>query len=445
MQCLHRDAFGPGGVGRTAAQLRRPRRPSRRMRWPPATMTAPLRSRPSTPAGVRAGRSPPRRARASPDQDRQPRRARARARRRPRRHPPPRAAGQPSGEHVLRAHHRRALERARAPMTWPRRCCRARDVSAVDVRSPGRAAPRATGRSLDQRVFGDAYATELHKLSAQLATRLLPCSWCVGAVRVRGAAEGAERHAVRRPVRRLRAHLRVCHLARDPRLRRRVGLPDHRRRCWPGTCSPPRTATAPGRRSSPARAPARTCSRASCWPPAPSPSPSACSWRWRRAWWPARRSSAPTRSSTSAAVLTSPGRSLALTIVSWLYCVLPLLAYTSLAILFSVATPQRDPRGARPAAWSPWSRQLLDLIGKGVCRAPAADRLGLRRLARPVHHAIPFLGPLLVSSLVALAWIAGLPRRQPGGSCAGATSWPARPTRAPELATRRCASSPRPR
>ena len=37
-------------------------------------------------------------------------------------------------------------------------------------------------------------------------------------------------------------------------------------------------------------------------------------------------------------VLTSPGRMLALTIVSWLLCMLPLLAYTSLAILFSVAT-----------------------------------------------------------------------------------------------------------
>ena len=29
---------------------------------------------------------------------------------------------------------------------------------------------------------------------------------------------------------------------------------------------------------------------------------------------------------------------LALTLVSWLYCLLPVLAYTSLAILFSVAT-----------------------------------------------------------------------------------------------------------
>ena len=37
-------------------------------------------------------------------------------------------------------------------------------------------------------------------------------------------------------------------------------------------------------------------------------------------------------------VLTSPGRMFALTIVSWLYCVLPVLAYTSVAILFSVAS-----------------------------------------------------------------------------------------------------------
>ena len=37
-------------------------------------------------------------------------------------------------------------------------------------------------------------------------------------------------------------------------------------------------------------------------------------------------------------VLISPGRMLALTAVSWLACLLPVLAYTSLAVLFSVAT-----------------------------------------------------------------------------------------------------------
>ena len=103
-------------------------------------------------------------------------------------------------------------------------------------------------------------------------------------------------------------------------------------------------------------------------------------------------------------VLTSPGRTLALALVSWLYCVLPMLAYTSLAILFSVAT-RNGILGVLGPLLVALVTQLLDLIGKGVVMhmiliGPAFDAWhGLF-----VSH--PFLGPLLVSSLVCVAWIA---------------------------------------
>jgi ABC-2 type transport system permease protein len=103
--------------------------------------------------------------------------------------------------------------------------------------------------------------------------------------------------------------------------------------------------------------------------------------------------------------LTSPGRMLALTVVSWLYCVLPMLAYTSLAILFSVAT-RNGILGVLGPLLVALITQLLDLIGRGVTMhmaliGPAFD--GWHGLF--VSH--PFLGPLLVSSLVCGIWIAG--------------------------------------
>jgi ABC-2 type transport system permease protein len=111
-------------------------------------------------------------------------------------------------------------------------------------------------------------------------------------------------------------------------------------------------------------------------------------------------------------VLTSPGRTLALTLVSWLYCVMPMLAYTSLAILFSVAT-RNGILGVLGPLLVALVTQLLDLIGKGVVMhmvliGPAFDAWhGLF-----VTH--PFLGPLVVSSVVCAAWIA---------VCLSASSW----------------------
>jgi ABC-2 type transport system permease protein len=103
-------------------------------------------------------------------------------------------------------------------------------------------------------------------------------------------------------------------------------------------------------------------------------------------------------------VLTSPGRMFALTVVSWLICLLPVLAYTSLAILFSVAT-RNGILGVLGPLLVALLTQLLDLVGKGVIvhflliGSAFTSFYGL-------FTAHPFCGPLLVSSLVSLAWIA---------------------------------------
>lgn len=100
----------------------------------------------------------------------------------------------------------------------------------------------------------------------------------------------------------------------------------------------------------------------------------------------------------------SPGRLLALTLVSWLYCVLPVLAYTSLAILFSVGT-RNGILGVLGPLMVALATQLLDLIGKGVI-----VHLGLIGSAFDGWHGLftahPFLGPLAVSSVVCVIWIA---------------------------------------
>jgi ABC-2 type transport system permease protein len=104
------------------------------------------------------------------------------------------------------------------------------------------------------------------------------------------------------------------------------------------------------------------------------------------------------------AVLTSPGRMLALTVVSWLTCVLPFLAYTSLAILFSVAT-RNGIIGVLGPLLVALATQLLGLVGKGVI-----VHLLLIGSAFNGYFGLftshPFFGPLLVSSVVSVLWIA---------------------------------------
>ena len=98
------------------------------------------------------------------------------------------------------------------------------------------------------------------------------------------------------------------------------------------------------------------------------------------------------------------GRVFALTAVSWIYCVLPMLAYTSLAVLFSVAT-RNGILGVLGPLLVALVTQLLDLIGRGVIMhtlliGPAFD--GWHGLF--AGH--PYLGPLLLSGLVCVLWIA---------------------------------------
>ncbi len=102
-------------------------------------------------------------------------------------------------------------------------------------------------------------------------------------------------------------------------------------------------------------------------------------------------------------VLTSSGRVLALTVVSWLICLLPLLAYTSLAILFSVAT-RNGILGVLGPLLVALVTQLLDLIGKGVI----VHELLIGSAFDGWHGLFtshPYFGPVLVGSLVSVAWI----------------------------------------
>ncbi len=101
--------------------------------------------------------------------------------------------------------------------------------------------------------------------------------------------------------------------------------------------------------------------------------------------------------------LISPGRALALTVVGWLYCVIPVLAYTAVAVVFSVAT-RNGILGVFGPLLVALVTQLLELIGNGVIVhtlliGSAFDNyFGLF-----VTH--PFLGPMLVSIAVCLVWI----------------------------------------
>lgn len=103
-------------------------------------------------------------------------------------------------------------------------------------------------------------------------------------------------------------------------------------------------------------------------------------------------------------VLLSPGECLGLVVASWLYCALPALAFTSLAVLFSVTTRSGIIGAIGPAVVA-LVTQLLDLIGRGVW-----VHMLLIGSAFDGWHGLftspTFKGPLLVSAAVSLAWIA---------------------------------------
>jgi hypothetical protein len=91
-------------------------------------------------------------------------------------------------------------------------------------------------------------------------------------------------------------------------------------------------------------------------------------------------------------------------VVSWLTCLLPLLAYTSLAILFSVAT-RNGILGVLGPLLVALVTQLLDLIGKGV----VVHELLIGSAFDGWHGLFtshPFFGQVLVGSVVSVIWIA---------------------------------------
>lgn len=101
--------------------------------------------------------------------------------------------------------------------------------------------------------------------------------------------------------------------------------------------------------------------------------------------------------------LLSPGKSLGLVLASWLLSVLPLLAFASIAVLFSVAT-RNGIVGVLGPILVALAMQLLALIGTGtwvhmlLVGSAFDDWNGL-------FTAHPFYGPLLIGCLVSGAWI----------------------------------------
>jgi ABC-2 type transport system permease protein len=102
-------------------------------------------------------------------------------------------------------------------------------------------------------------------------------------------------------------------------------------------------------------------------------------------------------------VPTSSGELLLLTVLAWLLCLLPTLAFTAVAILFSIAT-RNGIVGVLGPLMVALITQLLNLIGKGVVvhlLLPGSAFLGWHGL----FTAHRFLGLLVISSLVSVAWI----------------------------------------
>jgi ABC-2 type transport system permease protein len=100
----------------------------------------------------------------------------------------------------------------------------------------------------------------------------------------------------------------------------------------------------------------------------------------------------------------SAGHSLVLVLVSWLLNVLPMLAFTSLAVLFSVAT-RNGIVGVIGPALIDLVMQLLLLVGTGVWlhMLLAASAFDGWYTLFTAHH---YYGPLVVACVVSLVWIA---------------------------------------
>jgi ABC-2 type transport system permease protein len=99
----------------------------------------------------------------------------------------------------------------------------------------------------------------------------------------------------------------------------------------------------------------------------------------------------------------STGHALVLVVVSWLLCILPMLAFTSLAVLLSVAT-RNGIMGVIGPALLALVMQLLLLVGTGVWvhLLLVASAFGGWYTLFVAHH---YYGPLVIACVVSVIWI----------------------------------------
>jgi len=99
------------------------------------------------------------------------------------------------------------------------------------------------------------------------------------------------------------------------------------------------------------------------------------------------------------------GHALLLAVAAWLWCLIPTLAFTGLAVLLSVAT-RNGIMGVIGPGLGTLVMQLLVLVGTGVWahQLLVANAFGAWR---PLFTAHPFFGPIAVGLAVAVLWCAG--------------------------------------
>jgi ABC-2 type transport system permease protein len=103
--------------------------------------------------------------------------------------------------------------------------------------------------------------------------------------------------------------------------------------------------------------------------------------------------------------LLSPGKSLLLVFLSWLLCLLPMLAFTSVAVLLSIATGNGIVGVIGPII-AGLAMQLLLLIGSGVWIHALLVASAFQDW-HPLFVASPFYGPVLAGIAISLVWIIG--------------------------------------
>lgn len=101
--------------------------------------------------------------------------------------------------------------------------------------------------------------------------------------------------------------------------------------------------------------------------------------------------------------LLSTGHALGLVALAWLLCLLPLLAFVSVAVLFSVAT-RNGIVGVLGPAVVDLVMQLLALVGTGVWLHSLLVASGFDAW-HPLFVLHPFYGPLVLGEAVSAAWI----------------------------------------